>query len=301
VTEEPDEARDNPPDESPETPPSASTPPARGGSAAAAARRARRIGGRPAGVPRSEDAARPAGGDRAEPGAESAAEPVSMKKGGRPAVPPGISDAPTQFPPPPTRVPAAGYPAGDLAPEPVVITAVPVWLNWLPAAVLSLGVLAMAIILIVFSNGVWWGKSPTSVPSKLTPPYVREQVLAAAKTCVATTNTYKYTDLQTYETNALACSTGEFTSQLKDTIEKLIMVNAPKLKSSQTAQINRGGIEAISPDGKQWTILLFGQLTVTNNQNKQPRTDPFAAEVRMDRVGGKWLIGGLTTVSTPLS
>jgi len=42
-------------------------------------------------------------------------------------------------------------------------------------------------------------------------------------------------------------------------------------------------------------------LTVTNTENKQPRTDPFAAEVRMDRVGHQWLIAGLTTVSTPLS
>jgi hypothetical protein len=205
-------------------------------------------------------------------------------------------------PPPPA---APGPPAEDTelgAPEPrtVVVTAVPSWLNWAPAAVLTAGALVMAILLLLFSHNVWWGTDPKSVPQDHSPAVVREQVLAAAKTCVATANTYKYTDLDSYETKALACTTGEFTSQLRDTIERLIKVNAPQLKSSQTAQINRGGIEAVSPDGKQWTILLFGQLSVTNNENKTPRTDPFAAQVRMDKVDGKWLIGALTTVSSPL-
>src|SRR5262249_20859585 len=155
-----------------------------------------------------------------------------------------------------------------------------------------------AVLLLTFSHSVWWGKDPKSLPANQSTPYVREQVLAAAKNCVATTNTYEYTALDVYENEALACTTGQFTSQLKDTIEQLIKVSAPKLKSSQRCQINQGGIEAVSPDGKQWTILLYGQLSVTNNQNAQPRTDPFAAQVRMDKVNGKWLIGALTTVST---
>jgi hypothetical protein len=186
-------------------------------------------------------------------------------------------------------------------PRTVVVTAVPAWLNWAPAAVLATGALVMAVLLVVFSHRVWWGPDPSQVPSDRSAATVREQVLAAAKTCVATANSYKYTDLDTYETKALACTTGEFTAQLKDTIEQLIKVNAPRLKSSQTAQIDRGGIEAITPDSKQWTILLFGQLSVTNDENKQPRTDPFAAQVRMDKVNGKWLIGALNTVSSPVS
>jgi len=161
--------------------------------------------------------------------------------------------------------------------------------------------IVMAVLLVVFSHGVWWGPDPKAVPQDRSASVIREQVLAAAKTCVATTNTYQYTDLDTYETKALACATGEFSGQLRDTIERLIKVNAPKLKSSQTAQINLGGIESISADGNQWTILLFGQLSVTNTENKTPRTDPFAAQVRMDKVDGKWLISALTTVSSPLS
>jgi hypothetical protein len=240
---------------------------------AAAARRARRIGGRPAGAPRAEESD----------------QPVELRKPAAAAAVPAVGggNADDGFGEPEART--------------VVITAVPAWLNWLPAAVLSAGAIGMAVLLLVFSHGVWWGPDPKSVPADKSAAVVREQVLAAAKTCVAAANTYQYTDLNSYESKALACTTGEFTNQLRDTIDRLIKVNAPRLKSSQTAQINRGGIEAINDDGTQWTILLFGQLSVTNNDNQQPRTDPFAAQVRMDKTNGKWLIGALTTVSSPLS
>lgn len=257
------------------------TPPARPSSpSAAAARRARRIGGRPAGAPRQDAEA----GQPAEPAAPvELGKPAAAASAAAPDM--GVED--TEL--------------GAAEPRTVVITEVPAWLNWAPATVLTAGSLVMAVLLLVFSHGVWWGPDPKSVPSDRSPAVVREQVLAAAKTCVATANTYQYTDLDSYENKALACTTGEFTNQLRDTIDRIIKVNAPRLKSSQTAQINRGGIEAVSDDGKQWTILLFGQLSVTNNENKQPRTDPFAAQVRMDKANGKWLIGALTTVSSPLS
>lgn len=269
--EQPTEPREQP---SPGKPAGTSPAPPGGSASAAAARRARRIGGRPAG---------PAGAPRPEP-AQPGEVAQTVYKRGEPA-------------------PAAGLDSDLGAPEPttVVVTAVPAWLNWAPAAVLGAGAVTMAVLLIVFSHGVWWGGHGRATAGAPDAQIVRQQVLAAAKTCVATTNTYKYSDLDTYERKALACTTGEFTGQLRDTIERLIKVNAPKLKSSQTAQINQGGIEAITPNGNQWTILLFGQLSVTNANDAKPRTDPFAAQVRMDRVNGKWLIGALTTVSSPLS
>jgi hypothetical protein len=230
---------------------------------AAAARRARRIGGSPAGRPR--------------PG--TPAEPAAMSR--QPAEPAAVPEQP------------AGVAAPvDVRPAP------PAWLNWAPAGVLSVGAVLMAILIAAFSHGVWWGPDPSSPPSN--PDVRREQVLAAAKTCLAATNSYEYTRLDAYEQKALACATGPFVGQLRKTIDSLVKVNAPKLKSSQTAQINRGGIEAISPDGGQWTILLFGQLTVTNTNEPKGRTDPFAAQVRMQKAHGKWLIAGLTTVSSPV-
>jgi hypothetical protein len=251
---------------------------------AAAARRARRIGGRPV----SPTGAR----------AEAAEDPVSVAE---PA-----SDKPVKVKKKPVTEkavvskPAAADHAAPGTPAPVR-PAAPAWLNWAPAAVLSAGALVMAILVLVFSHGVWWGPDPEHPVSSQQANVIREQVLAAAKTCVATTNTYRYTDLDTYEAKALDCATGEFRDQLKTTIETLIKVNAPKLKSSQTAQINKGGIEAVSSSGRQWTILLFGQLTVVNTNDPKGRSDPFGAQVRMEKVNGEWLISGLSTVSTPVS
>ena len=235
-------------------------PPTR--SAGAAARRARRIGG--LGAQSQHDS----------PDAPSSAA------GGGPSLPP----------PPPPVSPPPPPPSGG---QPTVVVAVPAWLRWAPAGVLTAGAIVMAILLVTFSHGVWWAKTSGTVQ--------REKVLAAAKTCVAASNTYKYTQLDAFEKKALDCATGTFRVQLRTTIEKLIKVNAPQLKASQTAQISRGGIETITSNGRQWTVLLFGQLAVTNTNYPKGRTDPFAAQVRMQKVGGKWLMADLKTVSTPLS
>jgi hypothetical protein len=260
---------------------------------AAAARRARRIGGRPAPSagphPDQPAAASPTPADGGDQPREAKLGRLSFTKAKQVKPDAGAAEPPASvFPPPP--------------PAPRVSTAPgtpPPWLNWAPAAVLSAGAVVMAVLIVAFSHNVWWGSDPSHTPDG--GQRLREQVMAAAKTCVAATNTYKYTDLNTFETKALGCATGEFRNQLKSTIDTLIKVNAPKLKSSQTAQINRGGLEAISQDGRQWTILLYGQLSVTNSNESQPRTDPFAAQVRMQKVQDKWLISALTTVATPLS
>lgn len=176
----------------------------------------------------------------------------------------------------------------------------PALLNWAPAAVASVGVVVMAVLLVVFSHGVWWGPDPGQAPDAAARNVLREQVLAAAKTCIVRANTYKYTDLDGYERKALGCTTGDFTGTLRHTIDSLVKVNAPKIKASQTAQINLAGIEAVSPAGRQWTILVFGQLSVVNTNYPKGRTDPFGAEVTMDKVGSTWRMSNLKTVSTPV-
>jgi hypothetical protein len=225
--------------------------------AAAAASRARRIGGRPSGTAARQPVRReePAGGE--------ATRPVKPAKPAKPA-----------------RRKRAG-------------AEVPGWLRWLPAGVLSAGAVAMVVLLIVFSHGVWWAKPSGNAE--------RDRVLAAAKTCVAKTNTYTYTALDKYRKQVQACTTGALTGQIDKTIDSLIKKYAPTLKAKQTAQINKGGIEAVSGSGDQWTLVVFGQLSVTNSNYPSGRTDPFAAQVRMQKVRGKWLMSGLQTVSTPVS
>ncbi|HZC72510.1 MAG TPA: hypothetical protein VE442_17570, partial [Jatrophihabitans sp.] len=168
----------------------------------------------------------------------------------------------------------------------------PGWLRWAPAGILSAGVVAMAVVLIVFSNGVWWARPAGNT--------IRQEVLAAAKTCLAAQNTYKYTDLDAYEQRALGCTTGHLHTALHDAIETLVKKKAPKLHASQTAQINRAGIVSISSDGRRWTILVFAQLGVVNTNFPKGRVDPFAARVIMEKVGDRWLATEVDEVSTPV-
>ncbi len=172
----------------------------------------------------------------------------------------------------------------------------PAWLAWAPAAILAAGAIAMVVVITLVAHGVWWGKDTASQKSTSA---LREQVTAAAKTCLAATNTYKYTDLDKFERAGTACTTGAQTTQFRKAVDTLIRKNAPKLKFTQTAQINKAAVESVS--GGQWTILLFGQLQVTNASTPSGRTDPFAALVRMQKVKGKWLISSLQTVSSPVN
>jgi hypothetical protein len=237
--------------------------------AASAAARARRIGGRV--------------GPRPAPTADGEAAPAAVELGK-----PAKADKPVGAQPSSSKEPAATPADG-----PTSVAVIPGWLRWLPAEVLTAAALIMAVLMIVFSHGVWWAKSSGN--------HVREEMLAAAKTCTVKTNTYKYTALPAYSAAVKHCTTGRLTGQIDRTISTVIKKYAGPLKAVQTAQISRGAIESVSPHGKQWTVLVFGQLSVVNSNEPKGRTDPFAAEVTMEKVHGKWLMSGLQTVATPLS
>jgi hypothetical protein len=256
---------------------------AAGSPAAAAARRARRIGGRVG-----------AQGAGPEP-TSGAGAPASLTKPAPARPAPSTEPAKAARPARPAKVPPTGTERVRNAGPP----STPAWLNWLPAAVLAVGAAVMAVLLIVFSHGVWWGPDAGAVPTGKAATATRDQVLAAAKTCGAALNTYSYKDLDAFSRHARACTTGQFTSQFQDAINNTIRTKAPQLKASQSATITHGGIEAVSPDGDQWTIILYATLSVTNSGSTTPESQPFAAQLIMQRVGTKWLVANETTVSNP--
>jgi hypothetical protein len=129
---------------------------------------------------------------------------------------------------------------------------------------------------------------------------LRERVLAAAKQCVVATNQYNYKTLDADEAAGAKCTTGVQTSRYKSAMEHLIRKTAIKIKASQVPQINTAGIESVTDDGKQWSIVVYGQLAI-HSTNVKARTDPFAAVVRMDYVDGKWLMADLQTLQEPTS
>lgn len=161
-------------------------------------------------------------------------------------------------------------------------------LAWFPAAVLGTAAVLLLGILVWFSHGGYWDK-PSS-PSLVT---LQEKVLAAAKKCFATVNSYDYRKLDAALAEGQKCTTGKFTADYELAFREQIDKLAPKRKAVQTAQVNKAGIVSISPNDEQWVVLIYGQLQVTNEATKKsgsPQISPVGGVVTMDDVDGQWLI-----------
>ena len=183
----------------------------------------------------------------------------------------------------------AGRSGGDTD-VPQAVPQVPTWLRWVPAIVLGACAVAMLVLIAVSARGVWYDKPSTSA--------ARDKVLAAAKKCTATANSYSYKTLAADEKRGLACTTGAWTAQYKSALEKIVKPTATKLKATQTVQINAAGVESVSSDAQQWTTIVYGQLTI-NQSGATPRVDPFAAVVRLDKVKSGYLISKIDLITNP--
>ena len=161
----------------------------------------------------------------------------------------------------------------------VGVAQVPSALRWVPAGVLGTAAVVMIVLVLIAAHSVWYAKPSTSA--------TRDQVLAAAKTCTARSNTYNYTSLDKDEAAAAKCTTGTYTAKFTKAFDRLVKPKAVQLKASQSVQVNAAGIETVGHS--RWTVVVYGQTRITQ-AGAQPRTDPFAAEVVMQRVGGHWLI-----------
>jgi Mce-associated membrane protein len=162
-------------------------------------------------------------------------------------------------------------------------------LRWVPAGLLAIAALTLAVICVFASHGVYWAKPDHSSGARNAK---QEQVLAAAKKCFATVNSYDYRKLDGLAAKDAACLTGTFKSQFASYLQKTIIALAPKAKAVQTAQVNKAGVVSVNQDGTQWTTLIYGQLVQSNTSTAKgtPRTDLFGAVVTVDRVGNRYLI-----------
>ena len=132
------------------------------------------------------------------------------------------------------------------------------------------------------------GPPPASTDSAAN--LLRQRVLAAAKQCVIATNKYDYRTIDADEAAGLKCTTGVQSTRYKTAMENLIQRPGDRRsRPPRSAQINTAGIESVTANGRQWSIVVYGQLAI-HNVNVKARTDPFAAVVRMDYVAGKWLM-----------
>ena len=171
----------------------------------------------------------------------------------------------------------------------------PAWMRWIPAGVAAAAAITFLVLGVFVTHQVWWGKTSAGQLQA-----ERTQVLAAANTCIATINSYDYRSLDQAESRGLACTTGKLATQYRDTMDKVIKPQAATVRFTQSAQVNNGAVESISPDGRQWVILIFGQLSSTNSATgtTNPKLDVFTVRVTMDKVGGHWLVSAYATTPT---
>jgi hypothetical protein len=233
-----------------------------------------------------EDKTAPRPRPRPTAAAGTASRPRPKPAAARPVAKPAAKAATKPAPKPASK--PAPKPVSKPAPKPVTAGRPSALLAWAPAALLGVAALVFAILIGVDAAS---GSGTSSAKASAA---LREQVLAAAKQCVAQANTYDYRTLAASQAKAQACTTGKYHVDNLNTFTKVIKKDAPKLQATQSLEIDVAGIEDISEDGKTWKILLFGTVKVTNNTSaKDGRFDPEAIEATMTKVGSKWLVSEL--------
>ena len=251
---------------------------------ATAASRARRIGGRPMPTPAARDEQRAAtGSEPAEVPAAgtqaSAAQPKASKE--KVAVEDAVAPA----------APAAPQPRRPLPVDLVAMQRRLDRLRWIPAVIAALALVAVLVIGVWQSHGVWWGKKLADTRTQQ-----QQRVLAAAKSCTAAILSYDYKRLDQTQSAAEACITGQFKQDYDQSFE-LVRTAAPQKNASQTFEVANGGVSDVSSDGKQWVVMLYGQIGYTDNTVKDgPRLDISTPIVTLTQVNGKWLVSKMDTI-----
>lgn len=118
----------------------------------------------------------------------------------------------------------------------------------------------------------------------------RDQALSAAKSSVALILSYDYRSFDAGLATAKAQLTGRANSDYVQAMTSTIKPAAIKSKVVVQAQTDSAGVETVSADGKQVTVVVFGQQKVTNSALTSPRIDPFRVRATMNLVGGHWLV-----------
>jgi Mce-associated membrane protein len=164
-------------------------------------------------------------------------------------------------------------------------------LRWIPAVLAGLAVVAVLVVGAWQSDGVWWGKRLHDNRTQQ-----QQQVLAAAKSCTAAILSYDYRQLDSADKAATACITPDFKTQYEQTFS-VVKQLAPQKKAILTFQVENGGVQSVSKDGKQWVVLLYAQTGYADSSTPKdtPRLDISTPVVTLTEVGGKWLVSNMNT------
>ena len=149
--------------------------------------------------------------------------------------------------------------------------------------------LAAALAVVVLALGALDGWLLTSRPEAGSRAE-REQALSTAKSSVPLILSYDYRRFDADVAAAKARLTGRAVTDYVQAMTKTIKPGATKVHAVVQAQTDGAGVEAVSGDGNQVTVVVFGEQKVTNTSLTAPRIDLFRVRVTLDRVQGQWLV-----------
>jgi Mce-associated membrane protein len=253
-----------------------------GSAAARAASRARRIG----------SGSRPVPGRRPSPGLPAQRPGIEPVLPGAEPPRPGIEPVPAGAEPSrsgaePSRsgvepdVPVAWRPSPGRAARGSAT------LPWLAALLAATVALALAVADLL----VWhpWHHEQSVAEQ-------RERLLAAVRPAVTRVVSYDYRHFD-QDTAAAAASLAEpFRDEYQRSVRTTIRAQALERKSVVKGEVGSVGITAVTDDGKQATVLVLGEQTITNTLQPQGEHDPISVRVTVQLVHGKWLISKIDLV-----
>jgi Mce-associated membrane protein len=162
-----------------------------------------------------------------------------------------------------------------------------------------LGPIVMILIAAVLTAAGFWFRgaagqvldSGSAGNKALTDTGATADVISQVTGDMQTVSSYKYTDLAGAQKAGQAVSTGKFLDDYNKLFEQ-VKAQAPAQKAVVTGQVAKIGVEQLQGDDA--LLLAFLTQTTTRADTNQSNSVGLVYTVNAHRVGGKWLISGLT-------
>jgi Mce-associated membrane protein len=162
-----------------------------------------------------------------------------------------------------------------------------------------LGPIVMILIAAVLTAAGFWFRgaagqvldSGSAGNKALTDTGATADVISQVTGDMQTVSSYKYTDLAGAQKAGQAVSTGKFLDDYNKLFEQ-VKAQAPAQKAVVTGQVAKIGVEQLQGDDA--ILLAFLTQTTTRADTNQSNSVGLVYTVNAHRVGGKWLISGLT-------
>jgi Mce-associated membrane protein len=147
----------------------------------------------------------------------------------------------------------------------------------------------LVLLLVALGGGAWWLHTS---PAKSGSASQRDQALSAAKTSVPLILSYSYKSFDADLAKSKVQLTGKAQSDYVTAMTTTIKPAAAKAHVivQASTDTNGAGVETVSADGDQVTVIVFGEQKVTNATLTTPRIDMFRVRAVLERIGGHWLI-----------